>query len=267
MKPSAVDGKPKTNGDENLRLQEAHTKVPEASIMDKSDFESFTRERNDIIVPNFAKELKQYKEKLLVAEMEVESVGESLRNERSRRFELEKELEDLKLRCTCSKEQTVEATLRKVDGLFQTERVSESRPCDSPKIARSFSEQICSVLEPKPCDSPKITESISKQICSVPEPMPRDSSKSTESISEQIQQDTEQLAPMNAANCSQSSSIHQESGINEVHDQEATEDQMASTSGDLRDEKAECLDLELDLVKAQPAVVQRKLRTYQLLLQ
>ncbi|CAI0435634.1 unnamed protein product [Linum tenue] len=116
-------------------------------------------------------------------------------------------------------------------------------------------EQICSVVEPKPCDSPKITVSISKQILSDPEPMPPHSSKSSESISEQIQQDTEQLAPMNAANCSQSISSHQESSINEVHDQDAAEDQMLTTSGDLRCVKAECLDLEQDLVKAQPVVV------------
>ncbi|CAI0435633.1 unnamed protein product [Linum tenue] len=160
MKPSAVDvqtEEPKTNGDDNILLQEARTEVPEASIMDKSDSESFKRERNDIIVQNFAKDLKQYKEKLL--------------------------------------------------------------------------------------------------ILSDPEPMPPHSSKSSESISEQIQQDTEQLAPMNAANCSQSISSHQESSINEVHDQDAAEDQMLTTSGDLRCVKAECLDLEQDLVKAQPVVV------------
>ncbi|CAI0435185.1 unnamed protein product [Linum tenue] len=52
--------------------------VPEASIMDKSDSESFTRERNDIIVQNFAKELKQYKEKLLVNSFRYSEINCSL---------------------------------------------------------------------------------------------------------------------------------------------------------------------------------------------
>ncbi|CAI0382580.1 unnamed protein product [Linum tenue] len=214
MKPSAIDAQteePKTIADGNLLLQEVQTN--EASTMDKPDSirsssvklssnESLTRERSHIIMQNFAKAiwrvLKQYKDKLLVAEREVESVGENLRNEMGRRIELEKELEDLKSRCTCSKENTEQATLIKVE---EAERVLESSPVDSPKSTEHVSEHICSVPEPKPCDSPKSTESVSEQICFVSEPT-CNSPNTTGSISEQIQQDTDTLAQTNAAKCS-----------------------------------------------------------------
>lgn len=65
------------------------------------------RERNHQIMQNFAKSiwnvLKEYKQKLKVAECEVNSLRENLRNEETQNLDLCKELEDLKSCCTCSK--------------------------------------------------------------------------------------------------------------------------------------------------------------------
>ncbi|KAK7859218.1 kinesin-like protein kin-6 [Quercus suber] len=65
------------------------------------------RERNHQIMENIAKTmwifLKDYKQKLKVAESEINSLREKLRTEETQNLGLKKELEDLKSCCTCSK--------------------------------------------------------------------------------------------------------------------------------------------------------------------
>uniref|UniRef100_A0A2N9FQV0 Kinesin motor domain-containing protein n=1 Tax=Fagus sylvatica TaxID=28930 RepID=A0A2N9FQV0_FAGSY len=76
------------------------------------------RERNHQIMQNFAKSiwnvLKEYKQKLKVAECEVNSLRENLRNEETRNLDLCKELEDLKSCCTCSKRNHGDASVVEV---------------------------------------------------------------------------------------------------------------------------------------------------------
>ncbi|KAK9269938.1 hypothetical protein L1049_025511 [Liquidambar formosana] len=64
------------------------------------------RERNSQIMQGFAKALwnvlKEYKDKLEVAENVIHSLRDDLRIEKTRNLELEKQLEDLKSSCSCS---------------------------------------------------------------------------------------------------------------------------------------------------------------------
>ncbi|KAF5455756.1 hypothetical protein F2P56_025302 [Juglans regia] len=85
----------------------------------KSDFPSLAeKERNHQIMQNFTKAiwnvLKQYNQKLKVAESEIQILKENLTNEKTRSLELGKELEDLKLCCTCSKGLHGDASLLKI---------------------------------------------------------------------------------------------------------------------------------------------------------
>ncbi|KAJ7966883.1 Kinesin-like protein [Quillaja saponaria] len=75
--------------------------------------------RECLIMQNFAKAiwkiLKEYNNKLKVAEFEIQSLRESVGDERKRCLELEKELKDLKSLCTCCTEVRVDTDL--VSGL------------------------------------------------------------------------------------------------------------------------------------------------------
>ncbi|KAL6990452.1 hypothetical protein U1Q18_045380, partial [Sarracenia purpurea var. burkii] len=66
------------------------------------------KERNHMIMQNFAKALwsvlKQYKKKLEVAETKIQSLSESLANEKVRSSEFEAELKDVKSLLLCGKE-------------------------------------------------------------------------------------------------------------------------------------------------------------------
>ncbi|KAJ6693873.1 hypothetical protein OIU85_004641 [Salix viminalis] len=72
----------------------------------KPDSDDLPRERNHQVMQNFAKALwnvlKQYKEKLMVAESEIQSLNEVIGNEKTRYLELEKELRDFTSCCSCS---------------------------------------------------------------------------------------------------------------------------------------------------------------------
>ncbi|KAK7352235.1 hypothetical protein VNO80_17654 [Phaseolus coccineus] len=79
-----------------------------SSVSFKSEFDRQVRsERSHIIMQNFAKViwnvLKQYNSKLKVAEMEMESLKESIGNEKTKYLEIETQLNEFKACCTCCK--------------------------------------------------------------------------------------------------------------------------------------------------------------------
>ncbi|WVZ18199.1 hypothetical protein V8G54_005521 [Vigna mungo] len=87
----------------------AHDKLDaNSSVSLKSEFDrQVPSERSHIIMQNFAKViwnvLKQYNSKLKVAEMEIESLKESIVNEKTKYWEIETQLNDFKANCTCCK--------------------------------------------------------------------------------------------------------------------------------------------------------------------
>nr|XP_007135999.1 hypothetical protein PHAVU_009G009500g [Phaseolus vulgaris]ESW07993.1 hypothetical protein PHAVU_009G009500g [Phaseolus vulgaris] len=79
-----------------------------SSVSFESEFDrQVPSERSHIIMQNFAKViwnvLKQYNSKLKVAEMEIESLKESIGNEKTKYLEIETQLNEFKARCTCCK--------------------------------------------------------------------------------------------------------------------------------------------------------------------
>ncbi|KAF2310136.1 hypothetical protein GH714_006684 [Hevea brasiliensis] len=146
----------KSTGDEHLLLEEGCTKVTDGPRISKfnsidtapvkSDCGDWAiRERNHQIMQNFAKALwnvlKEYKEKLTVAEKENGNLNEKLRSEKSRYIELEKELEDFKSCCTCSKENSVEAL--KVDTDIHAPVHVEGNECSNFDEAPNVVESKC----------------------------------------------------------------------------------------------------------------------------
>ncbi|XP_034677570.1 kinesin-like protein KIN-6 isoform X5 [Vitis riparia] len=91
--------------------------VYDSTFLKLNGVELAKRERNNQIMQGFAKALwdvlKQYKEKLEEAENQVQSLRESLKSEKAKYFELDKEMKDLKSHCSCCKEKVVESTLPK----------------------------------------------------------------------------------------------------------------------------------------------------------
>ncbi|KAI5567105.1 hypothetical protein BDE02_13G067500 [Populus trichocarpa] len=85
----------------------------------KPDSIDLPRERNHQVMQNFAKALwnvlKQYKEKLMVAEREIQGLNEIIGNEKTRYLKLEKELKDFKSYCSCSMENSTVSTLVNID--------------------------------------------------------------------------------------------------------------------------------------------------------
>ncbi|KAL9379430.1 hypothetical protein Peur_027912 [Populus x canadensis] len=85
----------------------------------KPDSIDLPRERNHQVMQNFAKALwnvlKQYKEKLMVAEREIQGLNEVIGNEKTRYLKLEKELKDFKSYCSCSMENSTLSTLVNID--------------------------------------------------------------------------------------------------------------------------------------------------------
>ncbi|XP_061945225.1 kinesin-like protein KIN-6 [Populus nigra] len=85
----------------------------------KPDSIDLPRERNHQVMQNFAKALwnvlKQYKEKLMVAEKEIQGLNEVIGNEKTRYLKLEKELKDFKSYCSCSMENSTLSTLVNID--------------------------------------------------------------------------------------------------------------------------------------------------------
>ncbi|CAN0871993.1 Kinesin-like protein KIN-6 [Linum grandiflorum] len=232
LKSSDVDIQPeerKAKEPENITLQEAPTN--EASTVDNSDSVitspihfnptgSLTTDRIHTITQNFAKAiwsvLKQYKERLVLAEREVQNVSENIINERARRIELEMELLDLKSRCACFKKNTVEANLTKVN--TKTE-VHEN-------LADNDADETQGVLKSNSGDSSRI-----------------------EPFSEQIQQDVDVFSEINSntgptSGADETCSSRWELDINVVEEEEFIEDQVPSTSGELGNDKVEPVDIQ-----------------------
>ncbi|KAL5557857.1 hypothetical protein UlMin_034068 [Ulmus minor] len=88
--------------------------MPNGSQSKSNDDELAEKERNCTIWQNVAtafwKELKKYKEKLKVAEHEIQDLTENLKIEKTRYVELKEELGDLKSFCTCSQQMFLEVT-------------------------------------------------------------------------------------------------------------------------------------------------------------
>ncbi|XP_020535407.1 kinesin-like protein KIN-6 isoform X2 [Jatropha curcas] len=128
----------KSSWDDHSNLEEDVAGVSKLEAVDiapiKPDGNDLTiKNRNHQIMQNFARALwnvlKEYKEKLMVAEKHIESLRENLINEKTRYTELEEKLEDFKSSCTCSKENLVEATLLKVDTDVDAPMYSERNKC------------------------------------------------------------------------------------------------------------------------------------------
>uniref|UniRef100_A0A2C9TZP5 Kinesin motor domain-containing protein n=2 Tax=Manihot esculenta TaxID=3983 RepID=A0A2C9TZP5_MANES len=136
----------KSTGDKHQLLEEdgpQKSKFDSTNIaLVKDDCVDLTiRDRNHQIMQNFAKALwnvlKEYKEKLMVADKEIESLNENLGSEKSRYIKLEKEFEDFKSCCTCSKENSMEAL--KVDTDFHAKVYIAGNECsnfDEAKVKR-----------------------------------------------------------------------------------------------------------------------------------
>ncbi|XP_021668069.2 kinesin-like protein KIN-6 isoform X2 [Hevea brasiliensis] len=144
----------KSTGDEHLLLEEGCTRdgprISKFNSIDTAPVKSVCgdwaiRERNHQIMQNFAKALwnvlKEYKEKLTVAEKENGNLNENLRSEKSRYIELEKKLEDFKSCCTCSKENSVEAL--KVDTDIHAPVHVEGNECSNFDEAPNVVESKC----------------------------------------------------------------------------------------------------------------------------
>ncbi|XP_022636750.1 kinesin-like protein KIN-6 isoform X2 [Vigna radiata var. radiata] len=102
----------KNSAEERENIAEASSALGKldanSSVSLKSEFDSqVPSERSHIIMQNFAKViwnvLKQYNSKLKVAEMEIESLKESIVNEKTKYWEIETQLNDFKANCTCCK--------------------------------------------------------------------------------------------------------------------------------------------------------------------
>ncbi|CAN1323011.1 Kinesin-like protein KIN-6 [Linum perenne] len=242
MKSSDVDVQPeelKINGYENPTLQEAATN--EASTVDNTDSvitspihfnstESLATERSHTIMQNFAKAiwnvLKQYKERLVLAEGEVENVSKNLRNERARRIELEKDLQDLKSRCACFNKNTVEAKLIEVN--VKTEMHED--------LAGNDVDETQGVLQSNPSSTSRMAEPFSEEL-------------QQDDIFPKINANTG-----SASETAECSSSQRESDINIVKEEDFTEDQIQSISGELGNEKVESLDLKEEPDDIQSAV-------------
>ncbi|KAJ4823535.1 hypothetical protein Tsubulata_034188 [Turnera subulata] len=99
----------KSVGNKTCHMEKGTRRIYEsdfiASASKRSDSIDSTGERNHQIMQNVAKALwnvlKQYKEKVTVAEREIQRLNENLGNEKTRSLALEEEIEELKSRCTC----------------------------------------------------------------------------------------------------------------------------------------------------------------------
>ncbi|XP_038715315.1 kinesin-like protein KIN-6 isoform X2 [Tripterygium wilfordii] len=92
--------------------------------------------RTHRIMQSFAKAtwnvLKEYRDKLRLAESEIQNLSENLRNEKTKYFELEKELKDLKCCCACTKENVADDNIVEVDALYVEECPNLKRSeCDN----------------------------------------------------------------------------------------------------------------------------------------
>ncbi|CAM8919052.1 unnamed protein product [Rhodiola kirilowii] len=92
-------------------------------------------QRSSQIMQNFAKAiwnvLKKYKSKLKDAENEIESLRENLDFEKTKRLELEKEIQYLKTNCRCSKKISADSDLVHVDAYLEFSAETSQKNVDS----------------------------------------------------------------------------------------------------------------------------------------
>ncbi|PON73385.1 Kinesin-like protein [Parasponia andersonii] len=98
------------------------SEIPDCASLESSYVELAEKERSSQIWQNFAKAfwnaLRQYKEKLKVAEHEIQHLTENLKLEKTRYVELEKKLEEAKSCGTCSQQKSVEIALVETERNF-----------------------------------------------------------------------------------------------------------------------------------------------------
>ncbi|TYG69102.1 hypothetical protein ES288_D05G204300v1 [Gossypium darwinii] len=123
----------------------------------KLNSDDLKKERTHQIMQSFAKALwnilKQYNEKLKVAESENQILRENLRNEKKRSIEMEKELKNLRSCCTCSKDNLVASTIVKVVENFESMVHSEQQTScgiDEEKLDLNSSDHIKSECSSSP---------------------------------------------------------------------------------------------------------------------
>ncbi|GAV56737.1 Kinesin domain-containing protein [Cephalotus follicularis] len=128
--PSAIE-EGKSSSDEHQLPKEEIQKIHK--LDDNVDLTK--RERNNQIMQNFAKALwnvlKEYNEKLKLAESEMRSLRQNLNDEKTRYCELEKELKDLKSCCTCYQERLVQDNVDEVDTSLESRVKLEGQECTS----------------------------------------------------------------------------------------------------------------------------------------
>ncbi|KAK6939327.1 Kinesin motor domain [Dillenia turbinata] len=92
----------------NISVQSENATKVKVDVFAPAKSNLVDKERNDLIMKNFAKALwnvlKQYKKKLEVAESEACDLRQKLKNEMLRCLELDRELKYSKIQCSCSKE-------------------------------------------------------------------------------------------------------------------------------------------------------------------
>ncbi|KAF9670317.1 hypothetical protein SADUNF_Sadunf13G0055900 [Salix dunnii] len=118
----------------------------------KPDSDVLPRERNHQVMQNFAKALwnvlKQYKEKLMVAEREIQSLNEVIGNEKTRYHELEKELRDFTSCCSCSMKSSTMSTLINMDTKCKAQMPNIKDPkCQNDSEPRNDQDVFAEALE------------------------------------------------------------------------------------------------------------------------
>ncbi|OMO75434.1 hypothetical protein COLO4_26127 [Corchorus olitorius] len=142
------------------------------------------RERNHLIMQNFAKAiwsvLKQQNEKLKVAENENKILRENLRNEKNRCIEMEKELNDLRTYCSCSRENSAASSVLKENFECTVDLEGHTPENDNP-LQRQQQNIYCEV--PSPITSSNLSELDSADHKEEPEAMVRHSVAGVDSLS------------------------------------------------------------------------------------
>ncbi|XP_050160191.1 kinesin-like protein KIN-6 isoform X7 [Malus sylvestris] len=106
--------------EERKSIEAENALSKEGSVKSSGCVDSYQGERNHRIMQSFSKAiwnvLKQYKEKLKVADDEIQHLRQNLMTEHTRCLELEKELKDVQSCCSCSNREAVEVSLSGVGG-------------------------------------------------------------------------------------------------------------------------------------------------------
>ncbi|KAM1434354.1 hypothetical protein ACFX2I_042447 [Malus domestica] len=106
--------------EERKSIEAENALSKEGSVKSSGCVDSDQGERNHRIMQSFSKAiwnvLKEYKEKLKVADDEIQHLRQNLMTEHTRCLELEKELKDVQSCCSCSNREAVEVSLSGVGG-------------------------------------------------------------------------------------------------------------------------------------------------------